>query len=92
MQITPAVLKQIEDQRLTSTTIGDAMQAQVQNLAARFGLNLRAPPPLPSTCCGRGCGTCVWEAYYTALDWWREDALDAVRAAHFGKDRAMAAR
>lgn len=37
MQITPAVLKQIEDQRLTSTTIGDAMQAQVQNLAAHFG-------------------------------------------------------
>ena len=35
-------------------------------------------------CCGRGCGTCVWEAYYYALDWWREDALEAVRAAGFG--------
>lgn len=87
MQITPALLKQIEDQRLTSTAVGDAMQAQVQALAATLGLTLRAPPPWPTTCCGRGCGTCVWEGYYNALDWWREDALDAVRATGVGLGR-----
>ena len=92
MQITAALLRQIEDQRLTSTAIGDAMQAQVQAIAAALGITLRAPPPWPTTCCGRGCGTCVWEGYYNALDWWREDALDAVREAHVGKDRAMSAR
>jgi hypothetical protein len=92
MQISATLLRQIEDQRLTSTAIGDAMQAQVQAMAAHLGLSLRAPPPWPTTCCGRGCGTCVWEAYYYALDWWREDALEAVRAAHFGKHRAMPAR
>ena len=76
-----------------------ANQSRRQAIQASSAANAGAPtgtvrrlPPLPSTCCGRGCGTCVWEAYYNALDWWREDALDAVRAAHFGKDRAMAAR
>jgi len=92
MQITAALLRQIEDQRLTSTAIGDVMQAQVQAIAAALGITLRAPPPWPTTCCGRGCGTCVWEGYFNALDWWREDALDAVREAHVGKDRAMSAR
>jgi hypothetical protein len=84
MQISPALLKQIEDQRLSSTEVGAQMQATVQAIAAQLGLSLRASPPWPTTCCGRGCGTCVWEAYYYALDWWREDALEAVRAAGFG--------
>jgi hypothetical protein len=92
MQTTAALLRQIEDQRLTSTAIGDAMQAQVQAIAAALGITLRPPPPWPTTCCGRGCGTCVWEGYFNALDWWREDALDAVREAHVGKDRAISAR
>ncbi len=34
----------------------------------------RAPPPEPTTCCGRGCNGCVWEGYYTALDYWHEQA------------------
>ena len=84
MQISPALLKQIEDQRLSSTEVGAHMQAAVQAIAAQLGLQLRAPPPWPTTCCGRGCGTCVWESYYYALDWWREDALEAVRAAGLG--------
>ena len=43
-------------------------------LQARQGV-LRAPPPEPTACCGRGCNGCVWEGYYAALAGWREDAL-----------------
>ncbi|WP_422823185.1 oxidoreductase-like domain-containing protein [Variovorax ureilyticus] len=35
----------------------------------------RAPPPEPTTCCARGCHGCVWEGYFAALGWWRDDAL-----------------
>ena len=91
MQISPALLKQIEDQRLSSTEVGAHMQAAVQAIAAQLGLSLRAPPPWPTTCGGRGCGTCVWESYYYALDWWREDALEAVRAAGLGAASSLIA-
>ncbi|WP_156775584.1 oxidoreductase-like domain-containing protein [Hydrogenophaga sp. RAC07] len=42
---------------------------------------LRPPPPEPTTCCGRGCNGCVWDGYYTALGYWRDDALDLLRTA-----------
>nr|WP_222622817.1 oxidoreductase-like domain-containing protein [Ramlibacter cellulosilyticus] len=41
---------------------------------AERGISFRAPPPEPTTCCGRGCSGCVWEGWYAAAGWWCEDA------------------
>ncbi|WP_252374483.1 oxidoreductase-like domain-containing protein [Hydrogenophaga sp. 2FB] len=55
------------------------MVFHLRGLAQRQGLDLdtalRPPPPEPTTCCERGCNGCVWEGYYAALNFWREDAL-----------------
>jgi len=45
------------------------------------GVVLRPPPPEPTTCCGRGCNGCVWEGFYAAATFWREDALAALAEA-----------
>ncbi len=55
----------------TAVQIFSSLQTQ---LATR-GLTLRKPPPTPTTCCGRGCNGCVWEGYFAAANFWREDAL-----------------
>lgn len=47
----------------------------LQQRASALGVPLRAPPAEPLTCCGRGCNGCVWEGYYSAVAYWREDAL-----------------
>lgn len=52
-----------------------AMFAQVQQQAAAVNITLRAPPPEPTSCCGRGCNGCVWEGFFAAADYWREEAL-----------------
>lgn len=55
----------------SARTVFDALQAQLQ---AR-GLDLRAPPPEPTSCCGRGCTGCVWEGFVDAAQYWRDEAL-----------------
>lgn len=35
-------------------------------------LFFRDPPEEPTTCCGRGCNGCVWEAYLNAVGYWCE--------------------
>lgn len=55
----------------------DRAQARIadwQQRLAAAGLALRPPPPLPTTCCGRGCNGCVWEGWYDAVGWWEADA------------------
>lgn len=59
-----------------------ALIAHLQGRAQRAGVRLqdmlRAPPPEPTTCCGRGCNGCVWEGYYHAVRYWADDALEAI--------------
>ena len=55
-----------------------AVFAELQQRLAKAGLVLRAPPPVPTTCCGRGCNGCVWEGFYDAANYWRDDALEAL--------------
>ena len=52
-----------------------AMFEALQQQAGAQGLALRAPPPEPTTCCGRGCNGCVWEGFLDAAEYWRQEAL-----------------
>lgn len=55
-----------------------AMFIALRELALARGVPLRAPPPQPDSCCGRGCNGCVWESYYVAANCWQQDALIAM--------------
>lgn len=69
------------DPALRLTPITELAQARhlfavLQAALAARGLVLRPPPPEPIGCCGRGCNGCVWEGFYAAATWWREDACE----------------
>jgi len=53
-----------------------AMSASLRERLARAGVHFRDPPEPPTSCCGRGCNGCVWEGYYAALEYWREQAVE----------------
>ncbi|MFZ4539390.1 oxidoreductase-like domain-containing protein [Propionivibrio sp.] len=55
------------------------MVFEIQEFVSKRKLTLRPPPPTPSTCCGRGCNGCVWEGYFEALNYWRDQARDLLR-------------
>lgn len=75
-------LRQLATLRIT----GDLAQARqifhgLQQQAHRLGATLRQTPPEPDTCCGRGCNGCVWEGFYAATEFWRQDAVEACKQA-----------
>jgi hypothetical protein len=47
----------------------------LQERASAAGITLREPVG----CCGRGCNGCVWEGYYSAVNYWRDEALLALQ-------------
>lgn len=63
------------DYPLTDRASAQALFTALQERAARQGVSLRVPPPEPTSCCGRGCNGCVWEGYYQAVVYWRDEAL-----------------
>lgn len=67
---------------LADLPTADALIAHLRGAGQQRGIDLdtalRPPPPEPTTCCERGCNSCVWEGFYEALGHWRDDALSAL--------------
>jgi hypothetical protein len=60
---------------LFDLTTTEAVFKTLQAHAQAQGVSLREPPTAPTTCCGRGCNGCVWEGFYAAANYWRDEAL-----------------
>lgn len=60
---------------LTDLASAQRMFAALQAQAQARGVALRQPPPEPTSCCGRGCNGCVWEGFFAAAAYWRDEAL-----------------
>ena len=54
------------------------LRDQAQRRDMDLDTALRPPPPEPTTCCGRGCNGCVWEGFYNAMAYWRDDAIELI--------------
>ncbi len=52
----------------------ECLIAAIRERLAERAIAHRDPPPVPTTCCGRGCNGCVWAGYFEALLYWRDDA------------------
>ena len=77
------VLPQVVDAAWGRGVVG-ALESQLHAAGIEPGQGFRHAPPEPTGCCGRGCKGCVWEGYYAALQWWREDAVELLATATSG--------
>ena len=59
----------------TSLEAWQTLFTDFEQCALNAGVTLRQPPAEPTTCCGRGCNGCVWEGFYSAAAYWREEAM-----------------
>lgn len=65
---------------ITDRETAQAIIGHLQQQARGRGIALRVPPPEPTSCCGRGCNGCVWEGYYEAVAYWRDEAMFELEA------------
>lgn len=65
----------IDTHVLTSREEAMALFTSLLQRANETGTSLGTPPPEPEDCCGRGCNGCVWEGYFSAVAYWRDEAL-----------------
>lgn len=71
----PTIILAMDLPPLTDKASAQTLFRILQKIAQNKGVVLRSPPEEPTTCCGKGCNGCVWEGYYDAVVYWRDEAL-----------------